>query len=270
MINKYFLAFSLATALVGCGGSGEDLSSSMDGSGDGSSGGSGGTTNQSAEGLWSGEITKTGAANGMPTAGIVLSSGDYYFATGTNYTSLIVGKGSTSGSTFKSNKAFSPDKSVGFIEGTLSGAVTTKKELKPVLKNSTPETVATGALNYLDSYTDTPSLNLLYGSKYTSTANPIKFFTFKSEKQGAFSFNDEICIYSGTLSTINGSRNYYLMSMDIYKYADENCTLTTDKTPMNGYAFIKKVSDTEKYLYLVGISTDDKWFSGAFEQSSGQ
>ena len=267
MINKYFLAFFLATALVGCGGSGEGLSSSFNA--DGTGGGSGVTTNQSAEGLWSGEIKKTGASNGMPSAGIVLSSGDYFFATGTNYTSLIVGKGSTYGSTFTSTNAYNPDKSVGFIEGTISGAVTTKNQLKPELKKSTSETVATGVLNYLSSYTNTPSLNLLYGFKYTSTADSNKNFTFKREKNGWFSFTDEICTYSGTLSTINGSRNYYSMSMDIYKYAANNCTLTTnDQTPMNGYAFIKEVSEDEKYLYLVGISTDDKWFSGAFKQTT--
>jgi len=267
MINKYFLAFFLATALVGCGGSGEDLSSSFNA--DGTGGGSGGSSNQSAEGLWSGEIKKTGATDAMPSAGIVLSSGDYYFATGTNYTSLIVGKGSTSGSTFTSDKAYNPDNSVGFIEGTISGTVTTKSKLNPELKDTSKTLVASGALNYLSSYTNTPALNLLYGFNYTSTADSNKNFTFKPEKNGGFSFTDEICIYSGTLSTINGSKNYYSMSMDIYKYAANNCTLTTkDKTPMNGYAFIKEVSEAEKYLYLVGISTDNKWFSGAFKQTT--
>ena len=267
MINKYFLAFFLATALVGCGGGGEDLSANMDGSANGTSGGS--TTNQSAEGLWSGVITKRDATDGMPTAGIVLSSGEYYFATGTNYTSLIVGKGSTSGSTFKSLNAFSPDKSVGFTEGTITGAVTTQKQLKPELKNTAGENVASGELTYLTSYNKTPNLDLLYGNKYSNVANSGNTFNLEKKDEGKFEFLYGDCFYSGTLATITDSKNYYALSLGIANKPYSICSNATEiKNPIKGYAFIKESSDKNLYLYLIGININNSsWFSGAFKQT---
>lgn len=270
MINKYFLAFFLATALVGCGGSGEDLSSSFNA--DGTGGGSGGTTNQSAEGLWSGVITKTDATDAMPSAGIVLSSGDYFFATGTNYTSLIVGKGSTYGSTFTSTNAYNPDKSVGFIQGTISGTVTTKSKLKPELKDTSSKTVASGDLNYLDTYTNTPYLESLYGKTYTST-NPddIKSFTLLEKYKGGFEFLDSKCYYSGTLSTSDYSKNFYQLTLAIAQKGEQTSCLnpTITNNPIKGYAFIKAADDKFNYLYLMGINdSKDRWFSGAFKQTT--
>lgn len=267
MIYKYFLAVLTVFFLSGCGGGGEDLSANMDGSADGSSGGT--TTNQSAEGLWSGVITNRGATDGMPSAGIVLSSGDYYFATGTNYTSLIVGKGNTSGYTFNSTNAYSPDNAVGFTEGTITGAVTTQKQLKPELKNTAGNNVASGELNYLTSYNKTPDLALLYGYKYSNVANSGKTFNLEKKDEGKFEFLYGDCFYSGTLATITDSKNYYALSLGIADKPFTKCSNATEKNnPIKGYAFIKESSDKNLYLYLIGININNSsWFSGAFKQT---
>ena len=128
MIYKYFSAVLTVFFLSGCGGGGEDLSANMDGSADGSSGGT--TTNQSAEGLWVGQITSQKESNPIPSIGIIRpTTGEYFFATNSDYSTLINGTGFIEGSKITSKDFVNPDSKLGAKSGTFEGSVVTSKTL---------------------------------------------------------------------------------------------------------------------------------------------
>ena len=265
MINKYFLAFFLATALVGCGGGGEDLSANMDGSANGTSGGS--TTNQSAEGLWSGYISK---GQNMNAVGLILPSGKYYFATGNNYSSLITGEGTTLGSTFNSSKSFyDPDGLFVSSDGKISGTVTTKGNLNAVFGKSN----ANSSLAYLKSYGSTPTISNLFGKAFSSLYSPSTSFTFPNqldeEDQLETSFLQDNCYFSAKIGNIaNNENNYFSMSLSVYDQPDKigACKKITDPSfPINGYA-VPWTNNNTPHLILIGVdSNQSNWFSSVFK-----
>jgi hypothetical protein len=268
MINKYFLAFFLATALVGCGGSGEDLSSSMDGSGDGSSGGSGTTTctnNQSAVGFWSGMVYKASSRNNKkPTVGVVLPSGKYFFATGDEYSSLISGSGSTNCSTFTSKDTFNPTEEIGLIQGTASGTVSTENTIKATFKQN-EEAKGYADLDFESSYKYKPEISQIFKYRYTNIKVADHSFIFNGSN---FRFLDSACLYQGSLTSQKDIGNSYELSLNISPYDDKKCDKsTTSGKSISGSAFIYTKNDVS-YLILMGISDDKKWFSGAFKQTT--
>ena len=264
MIYKYFLSVLTVFFLSGCGGGGEDLSSSMDGSADGSSGGT--ATNQSAEGLWSGYISK---GQNMDAVGLILPSGKYFFATGNKHSSLITGKGTTSGSTFNSQTFFDPDGLFVSSDGRISGTVTTKGNLNAVFGNSNTNS----SLAYLNSYGSTPTISNLFGKAYSSLYSSSTSFTFPNEldkkDQLQIYFSQDDCYFSAKIGSIaNNENNYFSMSLSVYDQPDKigACKKITDPSfPINGYA-VPWTNNNTLHLILIGEnSNQSKWFSSVFK-----
>ena len=265
MINKYFLAFFLATALVGCGGSGEDLSTSISGTeGSGGSGTSTCSTDQSAVGFWSGTVyTVLEPTKKKETVGVVLPSGKYLFATGESFSSLISGSGYTKCTTFTSGDTFDPNRQSGLFQGTASGTVTSEKSINVSFKlNGTP--IGSAALDYESSYTYKPNINSLFGSRYTNIKD--KNMSFLMEKN-SFQFMDTDCHYKGTLNSADKIGNSFQLALEIENLGNSKCNNpTTPEKLIYGNAFLY-TKNNSTYLMLLGISEDQKWFSGAFMQT---
>jgi len=266
MINKYFLAFFVATALAGCGGSGEDLSTSISGTeGSGGSGTSTCSTDQSAVGFWSGTVyTALEPTNKKETVGVVLPSGKYLFATGESFSSLISGSGSTKCTTFTSGDTFDPNSQSGLIQGTASGTVTSERSINVSFKlNGTPK--GSAVLDYEKSYKYEPNINNLFGSRYTNIKDNNKSFVLKEK---SFYFTDTDCHYKGTLNSADNIGNSFQLALEIVDLG--NCSNSTNPGKLiNGNAFLY-TKNGSTYLMLLGISEDKKWFSGAFKQGSAQ
>jgi hypothetical protein len=263
MINQYFLAFFLATALVGCGGSGEDLSSSFNA--DGTGGGSGGPSNQSAEGLWSGDIVSSSEKK-MPSIGVILSSTQYYFASGDNYTSLIVGSGETNGSNFQSRSLFNPDGKLGFKNGTVSGSIVNAKSLVTNFVSSLDSNKkAYGTLTYDPTFNTQPNLSSLHNTNFLFSGLVTNLQV--ASDMASFSFLDGDCDYSGVIKVDSNIRNYFLLTMNIKSRSGQTCLKYTDTSdPIVGVAIYTKLASTD-HLFFIGInSKQDRWFVAPFKQ----
>ena len=271
MIYKYFLAVLTVFFLSGCGGGGEDLSANMDGSADGSSGGT--TTNQSAEGLWSGDLVSSSGKK-MQSIGVILSNKEYFFATGDNYTSLIVGSGTTTGNNFQSSTLFNTDGKLGFntgsvsgtINGTVSGSIFTAESLvTSFVSKSDANKRAYGTLTYDPTFNTQPNLSSLDNTKF-SFSNLLTNLKVANNK-ATFSFVDEDCDYSGELQVDSNIRNYFLLTMKITQRSGKTCQKITDeKDPIVGVAIYTNLDSTET-LFFMGInSLQDRWFVAPFKK----
>jgi hypothetical protein len=276
MINKYFLAFFLATALVGCGGSGEDLSSSMDGSGDGSSGGSGGTTNQSAEGLWVGQITSQKEGAPISSIGIIRpTTGEYFFATNSDYSTLINGTGFIEGSKITSKDFVNPDSKLGAKSGTFEGSVVTSKTLL-INEFSLGSNKVSGTFSFASLYNTGSNLNKLTGEYGSTVDSQIKYsFEFKNPSADKTNFigtsSNLNCQYLGTLSLIDATKNIYrLTDLTIEKYDTRDniqCNQSsTVNSALSGYAAFVEVGGKTSLLLLAINDVKNTTFSAVLNK----
>ena len=272
MINKYFLAFFLATALVGCGGGGEDLSANMDGSANGTSGGS--TTNQSAEGLWRGEINLSNIQTPLNALAIGLSDKKFFMlsGSGSDYQNLWYGNSTISGNSISSNdlKRLDMQSSMGSFNGTVSSKILNISSI------SIGALSGDGSLNKDDAYKNTSSIDTIT-DKYLYTRDSNDIYRFEVIPKSGSDTEAEIrgsserrnCTFSGIIKTINNKINLYQLSN-----LKVNSTFTslsacdalggsTDIT-VDGYATVVKLQYSNKPAFLFfGLTSDKlKWFSG--------
>ena len=275
MINKYFLAFFLATALVGCGGGGEDLSANMDGSANGTSGGS--TTNQSAEGLWVGQITSQKEGAPIPSIGIIRpTTGEYFFATNSDYSTLINGTGFIEGSKITSKDFVNPDSKLGAKSGTFEGSVVTSKTLL-INEFSLGSNKVSGTFSFASSYNTGSNLNKLTGEYGSTVDSQIKYsFAFNNPFADKTTFigtsSNLNCKYLGTLSLIDGAKNIYrLTDLTIEKYDTRDDTIqcnqsSTVNSALSGYAAFVEVGGKTSLLLLAINDVKNTTFSAVLNK----
>jgi hypothetical protein len=270
MIYKYFSAVLTVFFLSGCGGGGEDLSANMDGSADGSSGGT--ATNQSAEGLWRGEINLSNIQTPLNALAIGVSDKKFFMlsGSGSDYQNLWYGNLTISGNSISSNdlKRLDMQSSMGSFNGTVSSKILNISSI------SIGALSGDGSLNKDDAYKNTSSIDAIKGKYlYTPDSNDIYRFEVitKSDTEAQILGTSlrRNCTFSGILKTINYNNNLYQLSN--LKVNSSFTVLSacdalggsTDIT-VDGYATVVKLQYSNKPAFLFfGLTSDKlKWFSG--------
>lgn len=259
---KNFLSILLVVTgtLAGCGGGG-------------GGGGGGGTdiqvSQQSAEGIWVGSTT---SSNGVtsPAMGLILDTGEYFFATGSDYSGVVFGNATISGNKITSSnmKDYVPNLS-SLLNGSLTGTVKTQSSLNVNVTeyfNGVTYT-GTGTFSFDSQYSESSSLAKITGS-YASPNAFSNQYTYSVDASGVLSGQTAKCTISGQISVKNASKNIYGLTLTTSNRGANTCEIgTRTLTGVATYAVLP--NRTQRALALVAITNSGNtyyWFTAAGER----
>ena len=238
---KKILSISILaiTALIGCGGGGGGSSAPV--------------PQQYADGIWVGSTT---SSNGSitPAIGLILDTGEYFFATRSDYSGVSFGNATVSGNTISSSnfKDYYPSLSA-FVSGTINGTVTTQSSINVNVVeyyNGTTYT-GTGAFTFNSQYNEISSLATIAGN-YVSPNAFLNQYSYSVDANGNLTGQTTKCSFTGQVTIRNTSKNMYNLSLSTSNRGGNVCEAGT--RILNGVAtYVVLPGRTQRALALVGI-----------------
>ena len=217
-----FACFVSLISLAACGGGGGSGANGSD------------TPQQSAQGIWIG-TTSSSAGTTSPAIGIVLDTGEYFFATGSDYSGVTFGKASFFGSTLSSDnlKDYDPSLGVllnGFFTGTITGS---SMSLKLTESYQGTTYLDTGNFTFDSKYNEPSALATIMGT-YVSPTAVGNTYTYTVDGNGVLTGSSTKCTLSGQITIRNSTKNVYNLALSTDNAAGQTCPLGAK--PLSGVA----------------------------------
>jgi hypothetical protein len=239
--SNSILILAVTASLAACGGGG--------------GGGSTSSVQQSAEGIWVGS-TSSSSGNVIPSIGLVLDTGEYFFGTGTDYSGITFGTLTVSGSTVSSTnmKDYSPQLNA-LINGSFTGTVTSGSTMSVNISevyNGTTYT-GTGSFTFDPKYNEQSSLATIAG-RYV---HPNAFggaYNYTVDANGVLSGATTKCTISGQLSLRNSSKNVYNLSLTTRNAPGQTCP-AGQQTLSGAATYAVMPNRTARSLVLIALSS---------------
>jgi hypothetical protein len=205
-----FVCFVSLISLTACGGGG--------------SANAGDTAQQSALGIWIG-TTSSSYGTTSPAIGIVLDSGEYFFATGSDYSGVAFGKASLSGSAFSSDNLKNYDPSLGtVVNGFFTGTVSTGSSMSLKLSETYQGItyLLTGNFTFDSKYNEPSALATITGT-YVSPTTFGNTYTYTVDGNGVLTGSSAKCTFNGQITIRNSTKNVYNLALTTGNAAGQTC-----------------------------------------------
>ena len=252
LINSSLLTF--ARMLTACGGGG---------------GSSTPEAQQSAEGVWIGS-TVSSSGTTSPAIGLILDTGEYFFATGSDYSGVSFGNASVSGSTVTSSNMLDYYPSLNaLISGTFTGSVSTGSTLKVNISETYNGTTykGTGNFTFDSTYNEASALATIAGTYVSPNAFGSQY-RYTVDANGVLSGSSVKCNVTGQLTLRNKMKNIYNLTLTTSNAPTQTCGLGA-RTIQGAATYIVMPGRTKRALVLIGLAEANNyyyWFTGAGEK----
>ena len=252
LINFSLLTF--ACMLTACGGGG---------------GNSTPEAQQSAEGVWVGSTTSSSDTT-SPAIGLILDTGEFFFATGSDYSGVSFGNASVSGSTVTSSNMLGYDPSLNeLIPGTFSGSVSTGSTLKVNISETYKGITYKGTGNFtFDSTYNEPSALATIAGSYISPNAFGTAYSYTVDTNGLLSGSSINCTFTGKLTVRNKLKNIYNLTLNTSNATGGSC-VTGTRTIQGAATYVVMPGRTRRALVLIGLTKENNnyyWYTGAGEK----
>lgn len=255
MFNRFLTSLLLISALTGCGGGGSDIDYSAP---------------KPIDGIWRGSI-ELDSQSSIPAVGVVLETGEYFFATGTSYAGIAFGSAKSVWDRVNSADMVLYDQNLKHIRtGSSTGTVAPSVRLSLVLSNTDPLTGVNYSnkadLSFDKEYNTVPSLAAIAGS-YSGAypgrrldEQPISY-AYAVDSAGNLSGDWGTCRITGKLSPQN-TKNTYSLKLTPTPGLSCDDLHGQPKVALTGVAtYISLPNETAKSLLLMatGRNADSTW-----------